>query len=59
MTPLPPRPFAGNSAAVVPLEAPLPDAVMQAMAVEHNLSETAFIMREGTGWRLRWFIPKV
>ena len=36
------RPFAGNPAAVVPLEAPLPDAVMQAMAAEHNLSETAF-----------------
>ena len=36
------RPFAGNPAAVVPLEAPLPDRVMQAMAAEHNLSETAF-----------------
>jgi PhzF family phenazine biosynthesis protein len=53
------RPFAGNPAAVVPLEAPLPDRVMQAMAAEHNLSETAFVMREGSGWRLRWFTPKV
>ncbi|MFM7691933.1 MAG: PhzF family phenazine biosynthesis protein, partial [Alphaproteobacteria bacterium] len=52
------RPFAGNPAAVVPLEVPLPDAVMQAMAAEHNLSETAFVMRECTGWRLRWFTPK-
>jgi PhzF family phenazine biosynthesis protein len=52
------RPFAGNPAAVVPLEASLPDAVMQAMAAEHNLSETAFVMREGAGWRLRWFTPK-
>ena len=53
------RPFAGNPAAVVPLEAALPDRVMQAMAAEHNLSETAFVMREGSGWRLRWFTPKV
>jgi len=52
------RAFAGNPAAVVPLDAPLPDAVMQAMAAEHNLSETAFVMREATGWRLRWFTPK-
>ena len=36
------RPFAGNPAAVVPLETPLADGVMQAMAAEHNLSETAF-----------------
>ncbi len=51
-------PFAGNPAAVVPLEAPLPDGLMQAMAAEHNLSETAFVMREGAAWRLRWFTPK-
>lgn len=51
------RPFAGNPAAVVPLEAPLPVGVMQAMAAEHNLSETAFVMRKGTGWLLRWFTP--
>lgn len=52
------RPFAGNPAAVVLLAAPLPDAVMQAMAAEHNLSETSFLLREGTQWRLRWFTPK-
>jgi len=52
------RPFAGNPAAVVPLDAALPDGVMQAMAAEHNLSETAFVLREGNDWRLRWFTPK-
>jgi len=53
------RAFEGNPAAVVPLEASLPDAVMQAMAAEHNLSETAFVMREGAGWHLRWFTSAV
>jgi predicted PhzF superfamily epimerase YddE/YHI9 len=51
------RPFAGNPAAVVPLEAWLPDAVMQAIAVENNLSETAFFVPEGDGYRIRWFMP--
>jgi predicted PhzF superfamily epimerase YddE/YHI9 len=51
------RPFAGNPAAVVPLSEWLPDATLQAMAAEHNLSETAFLVREGAGWRLRWFTP--
>jgi len=51
------RPFTGNPAAIVPLHAWLPDATLQAMAAEHNLSETAFLVREGTGWRLRWFTP--
>ena len=36
------RPFAGNPAAVIPLDAWLPDATMQAIALENNLSETAF-----------------
>ena len=53
------RAFEGNPAAVVPLDAPLPDALMQAMAAEHNLSETAFVMREGAGWHLRWFTSAV
>ena len=53
------RPFEGNPAAVVPLGRWLPDATLQAMAAEHNLSETAFLVREeGGGWRLRWFTPK-
>jgi len=51
------RPFAGNPAAVVPLEAWLPDAVMQDIAAENNLSETAFFVREGDGFRIRWFTP--
>lgn len=50
--------FGGNPAAVCPLEAWLPDAVMQAIAAENNLSETAFLVPEGDGYRLRWFTPK-
>ena len=49
------RPFAGNPAAVVPLERWLPDAVLAAIAAENNLSETAFFVPEGEGFRLRWF----
>lgn len=51
------RLFAGNPAAVVPLDAWLPDALMQAIAAENNLSETAFLVPEGEGWGLRWFTP--
>lgn len=50
-------PFAGNPAAVCPLEQWLPEARMQAMAAEHNLAETAFVVREPAGWRIRWFTP--
>lgn len=53
------RPFTGNPAAVVPLEAPLPVATMQAIAAENNLSETAFIVPEGERWGIRWFTPEV
>lgn len=49
--------FAGNPAAVCPLDAWLPDARMQAIARENNLSETAFVVREGAGYRIRWFAP--
>ena len=43
---------------VVPLDAWLPDALMQAMAAEHNVSETAFLVPESEGcWHLRWFTP--
>lgn len=52
------RPFGGNPAAVCPLDAWLPDATMQAIAAENNLSETAFYVPEGDGYRLRWFTPK-
>ena len=51
------RPFSGNPAAVCPLEAWLPDAVMQAIAAENNLSETAFLVKAGTDYDLRWFTP--
>lgn len=53
------RVFAGNPAAVCPLEAWLPDDVMQAIAAENNLSETAFFVRRGDGFDLRWFTPTV
>jgi PhzF family phenazine biosynthesis protein len=53
------RPFTGNPAAVVVLEAWPDDAWMQACAAENNLSETAFLVKEEGGWRIRWFTPKV
>jgi len=53
------RPLSGNPAALVPLEAWLPDALMQAIALENNQSETAFFVPEGEGYRLRWFTPNV
>ncbi len=46
------RVFEGNPAAVVPLETWLPDTAMQAMAAEHNLSETAFLVPDGAGGSL-------
>ena len=49
--------FAGNAAGVVPLEGPLPEATMQAIALENNVAETAFFYPEGEGYRLRWFSP--
>ncbi|MDY7232752.1 PhzF family phenazine biosynthesis protein [Hyalangium rubrum] len=51
------RVFGGNPAAVVPLESWLPDATLQAIALENNLSETAFFVKEPAGWHLRWFTP--
>ncbi len=50
-------PFTGNPAAVCPLDRWLPDPLMQAIAAENNLSETAFLVPEGDGYRLRWFTP--
>jgi predicted PhzF superfamily epimerase YddE/YHI9 len=52
------RVFAGNPAAVCPVQAWLSDAVMQAVAAENNLSETAFFVPEGDGFRIRWFTPR-
>jgi PhzF family phenazine biosynthesis protein len=51
------RRFAGNPAAVMPMERFPDDAVMQALAAENNLAETAFLVREGSDYRLRWFTP--
>src|SRR5919199_5666849 len=52
-------PFTGNPAAVCPLDSWLPVEVMQAIAAENNLSETAFFVPEGGGYRVRWFTPSV
>lgn len=51
------RLFAGNPAAVCPLETWLSDSVMQQIATENALSETAFVCRENDRWRIRWFTP--
>lgn len=52
-----PRRFAGNPAAVVPLDRWLPPELMQSIAAENNLAETAFIVREGPEYGIRWFTP--
>ena len=50
--------FRGNPAAVIPLQTWLPDELMQAIAAENNLSETAFFVREADGaFHIRWFSP--
>lgn len=51
------RPLCGNPAAVVPLDAWLDDAFMQAIAAELNLSETVFFVPEGGNFAIRWFTP--
>jgi PhzF family phenazine biosynthesis protein len=51
--------FAGNPAAVCPLERWLSDETLQAIAAENNLAETAFFVRENGAYRLRWFTPVV
>lgn len=56
------RPFTGNPAAVIPLEAWLDDALLQQIAEENNLSETAFLLPDASGeadFELRWFTPAV
>lgn len=50
--------FGGNPAAVVPLAHYLPDSLMQQIAAENNLSETAFVVARGEGdFHIRWFTP--
>ncbi|MBX7533909.1 PhzF family phenazine biosynthesis protein [Qipengyuania sp. 1XM1-15A] len=54
------RPFAGNQAAVMPLDAWLDDATLLAIGEENNFAETAFVVKDDTGeadWELRWFTP--
>lgn len=49
--------FKGNPAAVCVLDQWLPDELMKNIAIENNLSETAFTVKEGDKWHLRWFTP--
>lgn len=50
--------FKGNPAAVCVMDEWISDGLMRNIAAENNLSETAFAVREGEGYRLRWFTPK-
>jgi len=50
-------PFRGNPAGVCPLDSWLPDATLQSIAAENNLSETAFFVARGDDFDLRWFTP--
>lgn len=52
-------PFKGNPAAICLPEKVLADELMQAIAAENNLAETAFLNKEQDGYRLRWFTPTV
>ena len=53
------KPFEGNPAAIVPLDAWIDAALMQKIANENNLAETAFLVRTGAGkYDLRWFTPE-
>lgn len=51
------RVFEGNPAAVIPLDSWLTDEVLQNIATENNLSETAFIVPDGDAYHIRWFTP--
>lgn len=51
--------FKGNPAAVCPLASWLEDRVLQAIALENNLSETAFFVDQGDHYQIRWFTPEV
>jgi len=53
------RLFGGNPAAVIPLQTWLPDELMQEIAAENNLSETAFFVPSENGFHIRWFTPAV
>ena len=51
--------FKGNPAAICPLDHWLPDAVLQAIAAENNLAETAYFVPNKDGFHLRWFTPRL
>jgi len=51
--------FGGNPAAVCPLNHWLPDVLMQQIAMENNLAETAFFIRENGSFEIRWFTPEI
>ena len=51
------RTFEGNPAAICPLDKWLSDELMQSIATENNLSETAFFVQSDTGYHIRWFTP--
>ena len=54
------RPFEGNQACIMPLDAFLDDETLQKIAAENNVAETAYIVPAGEGhWHLRWFTPAV
>ena len=53
------KPFHGNPAAVCVTDAWLSDETMQAIAAENNLAETAFAVKEGERYRIRWFTPMI
>ncbi|MBL7074857.1 PhzF family phenazine biosynthesis protein [candidate division KSB1 bacterium] len=50
--------FGGNPAAVCPLDNWVDDEILQAIAAENNLSETAFFVKQGNDFELKWFTPK-
>ena len=52
------RLFAGNPAAICVLDSFPADSLMQSIAAENNLSETAFAVKEGERYHIRWFTPK-
>ncbi|RFS14082.1 PhzF family phenazine biosynthesis protein [Emticicia sp. C21] len=51
--------FGGNPAAIIPLKEWLPDSLMQKIALENNLSETAFFVPTDKGFHIRWFTPTI
>jgi PhzF family phenazine biosynthesis protein len=53
------RRFAGNPAAVMVMASFVDDTTLQAIAAENNLAETAFLVRDGQDYQLRWFTPKL